>query len=457
VLEGLEGALSEAGSSMDKRTLDRTISALDSRVFLLHNVHEDKPQIFMTRWAMSYLRGPLTRRQIRILMASRKAADAPASAPVSAPTTASSASYVDRAPAQAVAAPAAASVADALPAGLSRTPPQIDPDIPQFFLRADTSAQQALRLAEEDRRIRSLTPETTELVYEAKVLASATVDFVDQPHDIHGRRELRYLAEPSATVALLDWDESEVELDERDLEGRPEGDALFFDLPEGLGREKELTALKKDLADHLYRGKRLNLWRNLKLKLYAKADETEEEFDQRCRKAADDIRDDKADKIKDTFEARIDRVEVRLRKEQRELTEDEAEHQARKREEMIGIGESILNVLTRKRAGSALSKASRKRRMTTSAAADIAESEATIADLEEEIAELKQEMLEEMADLDEQIAELLDARGGYAVKPRRMDVKIELFGVGWVPTWRIVGPDSRGREAEVFLPAYRAV
>ncbi len=27
----------------------------------MNNVHEDAPELFQTRWAMSYLRGPLTR------------------------------------------------------------------------------------------------------------------------------------------------------------------------------------------------------------------------------------------------------------------------------------------------------------------------------------------------------------------------------------------------------------
>ena len=45
--------------------IDRLISSLDSRVFLLHNVHQNAPVVFQTRWAMSYLRGPLTRQQVK--------------------------------------------------------------------------------------------------------------------------------------------------------------------------------------------------------------------------------------------------------------------------------------------------------------------------------------------------------------------------------------------------------
>src|SRR5262249_1201305 len=61
------------GAAFDRPKLDRVISALGNRVFLMNNVHEDAPVVFQTRWALSYLCGPLTREQIQKLMASRKA------------------------------------------------------------------------------------------------------------------------------------------------------------------------------------------------------------------------------------------------------------------------------------------------------------------------------------------------------------------------------------------------
>jgi hypothetical protein len=78
VLDGLESASAEAGGAPKRKELDRIISALRSRVFLLHNVHQDRPVIFQTRWAMSYLRGPLTRTQVLDLMANRRKAAVPA-------------------------------------------------------------------------------------------------------------------------------------------------------------------------------------------------------------------------------------------------------------------------------------------------------------------------------------------------------------------------------------------
>ena len=74
VLDGLEGAAAGGDERFDRAAMEEILGGLGSRVFLLHNVHEDAPEVFETRWAMSYLRGPLTRTQIKQLMAGRKPA-----------------------------------------------------------------------------------------------------------------------------------------------------------------------------------------------------------------------------------------------------------------------------------------------------------------------------------------------------------------------------------------------
>ncbi|HKZ07703.1 MAG TPA: DUF87 domain-containing protein, partial [Methylomirabilota bacterium] len=80
VLDGLEGAAAGAGSRFDRGRMEETIAGLGHRIFLMNNVHEDAPVVFETRWVMSYLRGPLTRDQIRTLMAGRRSAAPPAAA-----------------------------------------------------------------------------------------------------------------------------------------------------------------------------------------------------------------------------------------------------------------------------------------------------------------------------------------------------------------------------------------
>jgi hypothetical protein len=67
ILDGLEGASAQAGAEFNKREMDQLLSSLDKRVFLLHSVHHPNPRIFHSRWCLSYLRGPMTKEQIRML------------------------------------------------------------------------------------------------------------------------------------------------------------------------------------------------------------------------------------------------------------------------------------------------------------------------------------------------------------------------------------------------------
>ena len=57
----LAGLTSSSGSTgFDRLRVDEILASLGKRRFLVRNVHEDAPVVFQTRWAMSYLRGPLT-------------------------------------------------------------------------------------------------------------------------------------------------------------------------------------------------------------------------------------------------------------------------------------------------------------------------------------------------------------------------------------------------------------
>src|SRR6185436_315 len=80
VLEGLEGIAAGTGLKFDAQQMEQILAGLGNRIFLLNNVHDDGPEVFETRWDMSYLRGPLTRTQIKTLMDPVKGQSTPASA-----------------------------------------------------------------------------------------------------------------------------------------------------------------------------------------------------------------------------------------------------------------------------------------------------------------------------------------------------------------------------------------
>ena len=135
VLDGLEGAAAGTGTRFDRKQMEQVLAGLGTRIFLLNNVHDDAPEVFETRWAMSYLRGPLTRNQIKTLMEPRKAAAPPTSREGGVPDTAPTVSSVA----------AAAAVGGAAKPAKGGQRPVLPPDIPQYFFpvrgsRTDGSA-----------------------------------------------------------------------------------------------------------------------------------------------------------------------------------------------------------------------------------------------------------------------------------------------------------------------------
>ncbi|NNE47601.1 MAG: ATP-binding protein, partial [Rhodothermales bacterium] len=239
VLEGLEGA--SGGGEFDRGEMERVLAGLGKRVFLMHNVHEPAPEIFHTRWAMSYLRGPMTRTQIKSLMQDRQTAVA--SAATEAARTSSK-------------APASA------PATQSR--PVVPPDVTQRFLPSGSA---------------DLTH------YEPRVIGTASVHFQDRKRGIETDREIALLAEVRAgAVSPVEWEDAErVDIDVDRLRTEPDKNASFGDLPAEAQKARDYTAWKKDLADWLYREERVTSFLHPGLGVASDPDESERDFRIRLR------------------------------------------------------------------------------------------------------------------------------------------------------------------------------
>ena len=434
LLDGLEGVeVGEGGTS--RAQFDRLISALKSRVFLLHNVHEGEPVVFHTRWAMSYLRGPLTRTQVQQLVGEVPAMPARATAPAE-----------ERVISSAAVAPAPASRPES-PYG--EVPPQLPSRVTQVYWPARVSLKTAV--SNQGLALRSAGDQEGTLVYHPALVGLAKVRFAHtksrQTHD----EDVGFLLPVEGEGYSLDWAEGKVQIDAADLERQPERGALYADLPSDLGESKRHTELESEFNDYLYYNSSVTLRYNPHLKMYSEIGESAESFQRRCRKEAEEARDDEADKIKAKYERELDRIKDRLRREKRELDEDKIEHSARKQEELLSGVESVFGLLTGSRSSSRLSSASRKRRMTRQARADVKESEEVIEDLEEELEVLQEDAKAELEELDAKWRELMDKVEEVEVRPRRTDVRIDLFALAWLPYWELtIG------EQVLSMPAFKA-
>ncbi|MDD3827110.1 MAG: hypothetical protein PHY79_14180 [Anaerolineae bacterium] len=431
LLDGLEGVQLRGGAS--RSDFDRMISALGSRVFLLHNVHAGEPGVFTTRWAMSYLRGPLTRDQVRTLVADA----APAAVSAASPRQAAS--------------PQAAAAAPVAPASHrpATVPPQMPSSVKQVFLPARRSLRAAL--ADQGWQAPAGSEPKAALRYEPGLLGTGTVRFAHsasrQSHD----EPVAYLLPVGGAHPTFDWSGARVQMDTTDLEREPRSEGTFSQLPRELGDAKRYTALKKEFEDYLYYNSSRMLLYNPHLKLYSEIGENDKAFQRRCRQAAEGAVAKEEAALKTKYERELKRLEDKLRREEQEMEADKAEYDARKQEELLSGAESILGLFTGRKSSSRLSSASRKRRMTTKAKADVEESEETIAALEKQIEELEAKAADEVEAVTNKWNDLIDDVQEVEVRPRRADVRLDLFALAWLPYWQL-GSGDQARLA----PAYEA-
>ncbi len=188
VLDGLEGAAGSAGQGFDRAGLERILSGLSSRVFLMNNVHEDHPVVFESRWVMSYLRGPLTRAQIKTLMDARRGAPAPASAKAAPAPVAARPEPVSAPKPAGKGARAAAPEPAAAPPAAGGQRPLLPPDVPQHFVPARGGA-----------------PAGASLFYRPMLVGAAQVRVADTRSGVDVSRDLLYLTAITDDAVPVDW------------------------------------------------------------------------------------------------------------------------------------------------------------------------------------------------------------------------------------------------------------
>lgn len=440
VLDGLESATSEAGRALDRGQLSDIISALGKRVFLLHNVHEEEPVTFQSRWAMSYLRGPLTRIQVRELMGDREP-DAPSQAPLEDTPVAPREGKSDE-PTEDVLASAGAPSAPEIP--LAKVPPSLSSRIQQVYLPLRRGASTAA-LDVESESESPMDIQSHHLVYVPAVLGVGRLHFVDRTRDVNEREDFALLAQPSEGPGLLTWEHAQpLDLTMGELRDAPEEGAYFGEVPEHINESTEFTSLKSDLDDHLYHNSSVTLLYSPNLDVYSKPSESERDFRMRLQQIAREERDEEIDEIKERYEKKLEKVEDRLRREEADLAQREADVAARRRETAVSVGESVIGMFLGRRSMRMASTAMSKQRQAAKARLQLDEAREEVVERQEDKEELEEELQEEVAGIRERWEEAVTELEEYDVRPRRKDVQISLFALAWVPHWQVIYRDRGG-------------
>jgi hypothetical protein len=404
VLEGLEGAA--GGARFDRAAMERTLAGLGNRVFLMHNVHEDAPVVFESRWAMSYLRGPLTRVQIKELMGARR------------PGTPGSGAVTATAPAPA--APKAPTPVEAA----ANARPVLPPDVPQLFIRPRTAGEG--------------------LSYEPKILAVGKVYYADAKAGVATDEEVAVLTEPASRI---DWEGAEVAaVREADLERVPaDDDALFGAVPPEAAKGRSYLEWGKSCVEWLYRTRRLELLKSPSSGVVSKPGETERDFRIRLQTAAREKRDAVVDKVRQTYAPRIARLEERIRAAETAVEREQAQSTQQGLQTAVSIGATILGAVLgrRKISASTLGRATTAARgasRTMKEREDVGRAAANVQELVAQRDELRRTMEDEIARVQAAVDPLSERLESVTVAPKKKDIAVTTVALAWVPYRR----DDRG-------------
>ena len=395
VLEGLKSA---AGGA-DVAALDATIGSLPKRGFMLVSAKANQPVVFQTRWAMSYLRGPLTKDEVSTLMA-----QAPRTAAAAAP-----------------AAPAAPTPDDATPVA-----PAVASGINVAYLDAAAPWAASVEAAPGGERLR------------AYVAARVSVRFNDTRAAIDERQEYEALYGPLDGGLDLER-ETTVDFDDRDF-GEAAPAPAHYVLPAApIDKPAFFKEAERDIARRLVDRQALSLARNAKLKLTSRPGETPEQFRQRCDEAAQAAADAEASKIRDRLEAKQDRLRAAMEQAQRRVEELTIDERSRQTDELVAGAGAILGALfggrrsTRSIARAASSAASRHGSSSRTGSRRQS-AEAKVAQVQDDLHEVEQQILDEVQEIDAKWDAVAAEIDDVAIRPKATGVHVDRLMLVWVPT-----------------------
>lgn len=423
VLEALEGATATAGGTLDRSTIDAMLSGLGKRVFLLHNVHEPAPALFHTRWVMSYLRGPMTRNEIRRLMDPVKAARLAAAIPPSAAADAS----VEETP--------AATVDDGPRRPLTSEQKAIapaTPDVPEGYLPIRPTVPNGV--TEAFVPVQFPLPEGAHLAWRPCLLGEATVHIEHAKSGTMTSRPFRTIATFVDGPVPIDWGRgvaSNGGLDDC-VAAPPDDDAWWVPLPDAATRSTSYTTWRRAFEDHLYRGVRLTLLHHPELKAYSRPGESERDFRIRLRDAAHRARAEATDALRDRYASRLRRIEDQIETASRRVERERDQARRARQDAMMSTGASVFGAILGGRRTSA-STAMRRHHRASDQAEDVREAEARVQALMRERDALRAELEREVAELGVAMDPATARLEPVELKPRRKDVDVRAVALLQVP------------------------
>lgn len=396
--------------SVDIDAISNTISALGKREFVMHSTRSSLPQHFATRWAMSYLPGPLTREQISTLTSEEQRQASVSSG--------NSTTDID------------GEETDALRSDESQLKPQVADGIPVRYLDPAANFIQALDASESGTRLQAAVAVRVSLLFDetkANLRHEAQWEAIITP--LHGPID--------ADAAIM------VDYDERDLLKKAPENAVYR-LPDAkIANKTYFRSAKTEIKNHLYREQQVELFHNASLKLYSRIGESLDEFQERCNREADNRADQDADKIRRVLANKIDRINASIQKSNDKIREIQFDALSRKQDQrtsqVMDIAGGLLGGLlggrrsTRSIITGGLRRSQSKGRMVAKAEERLKTAENRYNELLEDREELENTLSEDLFGIQQEWSDKASDINAMTVGLEKTDISIDDITLVWVP------------------------
>jgi hypothetical protein len=413
VLDGLEGASVQNGSAFDRRSMETLLSALGNRVFLMNNVHDDGPTLFQSRWALSFLAGPLARGQISQLMAGRKAAmpkqvesldaEEPSVKPIGTPSR------------------------PVVPAGIT-----------------EKFASPTLR-----------PHANSKLLYRPAVLGAGSLHYIRAAAGIDQWVDYQCLMPCERGIPKDVW-ESAIEVEDAlDITTEFEADFDFAELPTGLASATAFKKLTTQFKDYLYRHHALTIYRAPELGKFAPAGLTEGEARIHFTQDVREHRDRETEKIRAKYASKAQSLEKSIRAAGDRLDRQRAELNQASVSSVITLGTSVLGAFfgnkTKSRSSSKTDSIIRGAQQTAKKKADADRAEEAMRQLSLDLEDLQTSIKLEIDELTRKYDVHRIEIESVEIPPRKSDIKTEPLILLWLP-WQI---DEHGEASPLYSTGER--
>jgi hypothetical protein len=448
LLDGLESA----AGGIPRAEMDKLISSLGKRVFVMHNVHEKMPVLIQTRWTMNFLAGPMTRTQIpalnQLVGAGKSSVTSEQPSVISKPKL--SVEAMQPIAVASIQSPVTNRKSEIVNPKLdgSLTKPSIPAGVREYFLPQNFSLPEAFQSAQRAMPSQAM---IQGVIYHPALLAAAQVRLLDRKYGVDSEITKAALVDSLDRRGIVRWDEFSYKgpsLDKVEIE--PPASARFGGIDSPLNDSKLMTALQKDFTDWLFRNSEVTARANLKLKVFGGPDVSQAEFMTACSEAARDARDAEIEKKTSVIEKKIKSLEDKLGREERELSEDQSDLTNRNMESganLLELGAGVLGFGRKK----SVSTQFTKHRLAQNAKAAVEESIDSIAQYKKDLNELLRERDGMTTEINNRWGSLVNEISEVSIKPKKTDIYVNIFGVAWTPFYIVQAGDET-----MELPAFGA-